>query len=281
MILVTGATGSIGSLVVERLLARGQRPRVFVRDEAKARRRFGDGVDYAIGDLGDTTTLASALRGIARVLLLNAGAELAARDALAADVAHSVGVAHIVKVSTADVEYGVGTGPWHARGEAAIRASGIGHTFVRPSGFMDNALAWAPAIKNDGIVRSATGHGRIPFVHAHDIADVSVAALIGREHDGSTLTITGPTALSYGEMVAILASALGCTLTFSAISEAEERARWTSRGETQTSVDYHLSIFRAILEGRLADVSDTVRSVLGRPATTFQQWAHENVAAFR
>jgi uncharacterized protein YbjT (DUF2867 family) len=213
MILVTGATGSIGSLVVKRLLARGQRPRVFVRDEAKARERFGDRVDYAIGDLGDTTTLASALRGIARVLLLNTGPELSARDTLAADVARSVGVAHIV--------------------------------------------------------------------HSHDIADVSVAALIGREHDGATLTITGPTALSYGEMVAILANALGCALAFSAISEAEERARWTSRGETKASVDYHLSIFRTILEGRLADVTDTVRSVLRRPATTFQEWAHENAAAFR
>ena len=190
-------------------------------------------------------------------------------------------MAHVVKLSTADAQYGVGTGPWHARGEEAIRQNGIGFTFVRPAGFMDNALAWAPAIKGDGVIRSATGDGRIPFIHSRDLSDVIALALTNREYDGATLTITGPVALSYGEMVAILGKTLGRALKFLAISEEEERARWTSWGETKESVDYHLSIFRAIREGRLAEVTDTVTRVLGRPATSFDQWAREAENAFR
>jgi len=81
--------------------------------------------------------------------------------------------------------------------------------------------------------------------------------------------------------VMILGETLGRALTFSAISEEEERARWSSWGETKESVDYHMSIFRAIREGRLAEVTDTVRRVLGRPATSFDQWAREHVNAFR
>jgi uncharacterized protein YbjT (DUF2867 family) len=257
------------------------RPRVFVCDEARARERFADRIDVAVGDLADAVSLAAGLRGVERALLLNSGPALAERDALAARIARAAGVAHVVKLSTADVPHGVGTGPWHARGEVAIRDSGVGFTFVRPSGFMDNALAWAPAIKGDGVIRGATGEGRIPFIHARDIADVITAALVSREHDGTTMTISGPAALSYREMVAILAATLGRPLTFLAISEHEERARWTSWGEAPESVEYHLSIFRAIREGRLAEVTDTVPRVLGRPGTSFDRWARENAAAFR
>lgn len=281
MILVTGATGNVGSLVVQRLLARGVRPLVFVRDEAKARARFGDLVDVAVGDLTDAASLSAAFRRVERVLLLNAGPELAARDAFAAAAARENGVAHVVKLSTADAHHGVGTGPWHARGEEAIRESGIGFTFVRPAGFMDNVLAWAPAIKTGSAVLSATGEGRIPFIHSHDIADVATLALTSRVHDGATLTITGPIALSYARMVAIIGEALGRALTFSTISEEEDRARWASWGETQESVDYHMSIFRAIRDGRLAEVTDTVPRVLGRPARSFDEWVRENIMAFR
>ena len=281
MILITGATGSIGALVVERLLAHGERPRIFVRDEAKARARFGERVDLAVGDLTDGASLMKALKGVERGLLLNAGPELAARDALAAMAARAVGAAHLVKLSTADAAHGVGTGPWHLRGEHSLRESGVGFTFVRPSGFMNNALAWASAVRGGDIVRGATGDGRIPFIHAHDIADVITLALTNRSHDGATLTITGPETLSYGEMVAKIGDALGRTLTFLVIPEDEERQRWLARGETEESVDYHLSIFRAIRDGILSDVTDTIPRLLHRPATSFEQWAQQNVAAFR
>jgi uncharacterized protein YbjT (DUF2867 family) len=86
------------------------------------------------------------------------------------------------------------------KGENAIRATGISFTFVQPSGFMSNALFWASSIKAEGIVRSATGEGKIPFIHSQDIADVATRALTSRDYDGMSLPITGPEALSYAEM---------------------------------------------------------------------------------
>ncbi len=280
--LITGATGNIGSLVVERLLAMGERPRLFARDANKVRWRYGQSVDVVEGDLADSGSLAEAFRGIDRVFLVNAGSTLAARDELAAKVARATGVRHIVKLSTIDVhQQNVGTGVWHAQGEAAIRASGMGYTFVQPSGFMSNALAWTDAIKSQGVVRSSTADGRIALIHPHDIADVAVVALTTTRFDGLELPITGPEALSYGQMVAIIGSAIGRPLMFQVISDNEERSRWEARGEPPESVDYHLSIFRAIRAGQLAGLTDTVTRVLGHEPISFGQWVRENVAAFR
>ncbi len=85
--LITGATGDIGSLVVERLIERGERPRVFVRDADKARARYGSRVDIFAGDLADAGTLKPALTGADALLLVNAGPDLAARDEAAAKTA--------------------------------------------------------------------------------------------------------------------------------------------------------------------------------------------------
>ncbi len=279
--LITGATGNIGSLVVEQLLARGIRPRILVRDLAKARARFGDRVDVARGDLEDARSLTPALAGADALFLVNSGPELAARDGAAAAAAKSAGVKQLVKLSTNDAREQIGTGVWHAQGEAAVRASGIPFTFVQPSGFMVNALWWAPSIKAAGIVRSPTGDGRIPFIHSADIAAVAVAALTTRDHLGASLDITGPEALSYAQMVAKIGDAIGRPLTYQAISDDEGRQQQLAIGVPAPLAEARVSIWRAIREGRLAAVTTEVRRVLGREPIAFDRWARENAAAFR
>jgi uncharacterized protein YbjT (DUF2867 family) len=228
------------------------------------------------------TTLKPALDGVEALLLINSGPELVARDEAAAKVAKAAGVKHLVKLSSYDSrEQNVGTGVWHARGEAAIRAAGIPFTFVQPSGFMVNALFWANSIKAEGVVRSSTGDGRIPFIHSDDIADVTTKALTTTQYIGESLTITGPEALSYAEMTAKIGSAIGKPLRFQPISDDEERQHLIALGEPEASVEAHLSIYRAIREGRLAPVTDTVERVLGRSPISFDRWVRENVAAFQ
>src|SRR5258708_13966053 len=151
--LITGATGDVGSKVVERLLQRGDRPRVFVREEEKARSRFGDRVDVFVGDLADPASLRSAVEGVDALFLVNTGPQIPVRDGGAAKVAKAAGVKHLVTLSSLSVEEGLAIGAWHERGEAAIRATGIPFTFVRPTGFMSNLLAWATSIKAEGVVR--------------------------------------------------------------------------------------------------------------------------------
>src|ERR1700744_6667699 len=102
MHLITGATGNVGSLVTERLLALGQKTRVFVRDREKAQSRFGDRVDIQVGDLADGDSLSRAFAGVDVVFLINSGPEIGALDALAADVARRAGVRRLVKLSSYD-----------------------------------------------------------------------------------------------------------------------------------------------------------------------------------
>jgi uncharacterized protein YbjT (DUF2867 family) len=278
--LITGATGDIGSRVVQRLLERGERPRIFVRNAEKARARYGDRVDIAVGDLADSGSLLAALQGVDALFLLNSGPELAVRDQGAAHSAKAAGVKHLVKLSSMDAQ-NVGTGVWHAQGEAAIQASGISFTFVQPTGFMSNALWWAAPIKAEGIVRSATGDGKIPFIHSDDIADVAIKALTTREYCGESLPITGPEALSYAEMTTRIAAVIGKSLKFQPISEEQERQQMIAGGDTPEVVAAHVSIYRAILEHRLATVTDNVHRVLGRKPITFDYWVQENAAMFR
>ena len=153
--LITGATGDVGSRVVEHLLELGERPRVFVRNSAKAQARFSERVEVFVGDLGDPPSLSAALEGVDALFLVNKGPSIPARDEAAADSARVVGVKHLVKLSSLDVEQGLAIGAWHKRGEAAVRASGVPFTFVRPSGFMSNLLAWAPSVKGEGTVRAS------------------------------------------------------------------------------------------------------------------------------
>jgi (4-alkanoyl-5-oxo-2,5-dihydrofuran-3-yl)methyl phosphate reductase len=279
--LVTGATGNIGGRVVERLLARGERTRVFVRDADKATRRYGARVDVCVGDLGDSAALPRAFEGADVVFLVTSGQDLAEKDKHAADAAKSAGVELLVKLSTEDVAHGVGTGIWHREGEAAIHDSGIGFAFVQPSGFMDNFLNWAATIKSDGVARCAAGDGAIPFIHSDDIADVAVAAMTRPEYAGQSLPITGPEALSFADMTAKVGTVIRRRLSFESLSDDEERRQQAAWGSPQPLIEARLSIFRAIREGRLAAVTDNVAAVLGRPAISFDEWARQNAAAFR
>jgi (4-alkanoyl-5-oxo-2,5-dihydrofuran-3-yl)methyl phosphate reductase len=279
--LVTGATGNIGTRVVERLLRRGAQTRVFVRNADKATARYGDRVEVRVGDLADPATLSRAVDGVDVVFLVSTGPDLAEKDKRAADIAKSAGASVLVKLSTEDVEHGVGTGVWHREGEAAIRDSGIGFVFVQPSGFMDNFLNWADAIKADGVVRCAAGDGTIPFIHSDDIADVAVAAMTRPQYVGQSLPITGPEALSFADMTAKVGAVIGRELSFQSLADDDERRQQAAWGSPEALIEARLSIFRAIREGRLATVTDNVAAVLGREAISFDQWARQNAAAFR
>jgi (4-alkanoyl-5-oxo-2,5-dihydrofuran-3-yl)methyl phosphate reductase len=278
--LITGATGEVGSRVVNHLLQRGIRPAIFARDLAKARTRYGDRVDIRPGDLSDNDSLRAALQRIDILFLLNGGPELSQRDASAANIAKAAGVQRLVKLSSFDAQQKVGTGVWHAQGESAIRDSGIPFVFVRPTGFMSTVLFWATQIKTAGVVRSSTGSGKIPFIDPEDIAAVTVEALTTPKYVGESLPITGPEALSYAEMTAKIAAAIGKPIRFEVISEDEERCRMSAWEESLPMIDAHISIYRAIREGLLATVTPDVERVLGRKPGTFDEFLQQHTAAF-
>jgi uncharacterized protein YbjT (DUF2867 family) len=279
--LITGATGDVGCKVVECLLKSGKRPRVFVRNVEKARVRFGNRVDYFVGDLAEPETLETALQGVDTFFLVNTGPEIPARDELAASVAKAAGAKRLVKLSSMDVEHGLALGVWHERGEAAIRASGVPFTFVRPTGFMSNLLAWSHAIKAEGIVRSSAGDGKRAFIHSDDIAAVSADALMSSEFEDTAISITGPEALTFAEATASIGAAIGKRLTFQPISDEEARRRYAATGASEADIEAHVALWRAIREGKFGSVTNNVERILGRKPISLDQWALENVDAFR
>jgi uncharacterized protein YbjT (DUF2867 family) len=279
--LITGATGDIGSKVADLLIQQGERPRVFVRDANKAQARFSGRTDILVGDLNDPASLTAAFHGVDALFLVNTGPQISQRDATAATAAKFAGVKHIVKLSSLDVQRGLAIGAWHERGEAAIRASGVPFTFIQPTGFFSNLLAWAHSIKTEGVVRSSTADGRRPFIHSSDIAAVSVTALTTRAHENQSLPITGPESLSFPEITARIAAAIGRNLTFVPISDDEARQRYSRVTGSPEETEAHVALWRAIRQGHLAAVTNTVERVLSRKPLTLEDWLAENASAFR
>jgi uncharacterized protein YbjT (DUF2867 family) len=278
--LITGATGEVGSRVVRQLLERHIRPRVLVRSEEKARSLFGDRVDVCVGDLAAPVSMRRAIQGADTVFLVNVGPAIPERDKAAAIISQEVGVRKIVKLSSLDVEHGLAIGAWHEKGEAAIRTTGIPFTFVRPTGFMSNLLAWAHSIRTESVVWSSTADGRRPFIHSEDIASVCLAALLNDECSGEALPITGPESLTFGEVTAIISEALGRPLSYQVISDEEARERYSRISGSQEETEAHVALWRAIRDGQLAATTDRVERILGRKPIALRQWASENVRSF-
>lgn len=278
--LITGATGEVGSRVVRRLLEHHIRPRILVRNEEKARSLFAEQVDVCVGDLSNLDSARRAIQGMDVIYLVNVGPEIPQRDDAVAKLSREAGVGRIVKLSSLDVEHGLAIGAWHEKGEAAIRAAEMPFTFVRPTGFMSNLLAWAGSIKKEGVVRSSAANGRRPFIHSEDIAAVSVAALLDESYTGRILSITGPRALTFGEATQIIAEAIGRALTYEAISDEEARESYSRVSASPEETEAHVALWRAIREGRLAATTNEVGQILDRKPITLEQWALENAQAF-
>jgi (4-alkanoyl-5-oxo-2,5-dihydrofuran-3-yl)methyl phosphate reductase len=253
-----------------------------VRDAEKAHAYFGDRVDILIGDLADPVALKAALEGVDEFFLVNSGPQIPTRDEAAAKAAKAAGVRHLVKLSSLDVRQGLAIGAWHERGEAAVRASGICFTFVQPTGFMSNLLAWARSIKAEGVVRSSTGDGRRAFIHSNDIAAVATEALTSRKYDNESLPITGPEAVTFADVAAKIGAAIGKQLTFQPTSDEEAGQRYgAATGVPAEDTEAHVALWQAIREGRLATVTNNVEQILGRKPISLDQWIQENAAAFR
>ena len=209
MILVTGATGTVGREVVAQLLAAGEHVRALSRDPSRA--RFDGRVEVIAGDLKKPETLPAAVAGVDRVFSLAVGPQIGAQEGNLAQASNKAGVRRIVNISVLGAgEAGRGgVAEWHTAGEQAIQNSGVPWTVVRPGAFMSNALFWKGTIKGLGKVFSNYGDGKTTPIHPRDIAAVAVRALTSPGHEGKAYPLTGPQAISVAEQVRILSEAIG------------------------------------------------------------------------
>ena len=278
MILITGATGTVGQALIQQLVKANEPIRVFTRDAAKVT-HLADRAEIAVGDLYQPETLVPALRDVERMFLLDFESEQVRRTL---EAARRTGLKHIVKLSTIEAgnEPMIGHGKSHREREKLIEASGLDWTFLRPTIFMSNAFEWLPTIQQDGKVYYAGGDGQVSPIDPWDIAAVAVAALTKDGHAGQGYALTGSELLSFGDMTRILADVLDRPLEYVDIPDSAVAPHYLQVGLPAHVVDGLVEAFAAIRIGRFAYTTDWVQRITGCTPRTFQQWCQENKGAF-
>jgi len=273
MILVTGATGTVGRQLVNELVTAGAGVRALSRTPERA--GLPSGVEVVAGDLGRPETLPSALQGIERVFLLSGGPEGPEQDANLIAAAKQAGVAHVVTLSVLGADHGADDPitRWHLAGEQAVTASGMAWTILRPGAFMSNALMWAPSIKAQGVVYA-------PFAQAKTAA-VAARALTGAGQGGKTYPLTGPELLSAADQVEILGAALRRPLRLVDVPPEEAKAAMVDSGMPAELADAVIASMAQAGTDHAMAVLPTVEQVTGRPARSFAEWADAHLGDFR
>lgn len=275
-ILVTGATGNVGSQVVEQLIASGVTPRVAVRSINKAESLKKAGAEPVEMDLARPETVQSALTGVDKVFLVSPFVpNMVELTAILIEAAKRANVQQIVKLS-ALAQPGIALSKWHEEMEKAITSSNIPFTFLRPNGFMQNFVnAMAESIKSDNAFYLNAGDGKVSFVDTRDIASVAVAALITSGHEGQSYTITGAQALSHAETAAILSQVLGRTINYVDVPEDVVRQGMQGAGMPEPTVNALLELYASYKAGQAATVSPVVEQVTGKQPISFEQFAKD------
>ncbi|MEU7896373.1 SDR family oxidoreductase [Nonomuraea sp. NPDC049152] len=278
MILVTGATGTIGSEVVRLLTERGEPTRAMTRDPSKLS-------TYGVaGDFADPASLDRALDGADTVLALTAfGRSLADHDLALVEAAKRAGVKKIVKISafgTGETTDEKDVRSWHHHGERAIRESGMAWTILRPAGFASNALMWAQSVRAGEPIPNMTGQGGQGIVDPRDVAQVAVEALTGSAHEGRTYELTGPEVISVPEQADQIGQALGRRVETVAVPLEAAKEGMLASGADPFFVEVAMTGFAFLAAGNAARLSGDVAAVLGRAPLSFADWVRDHRAAF-
>ncbi|AGZ45598.1 SDR family oxidoreductase [Actinoplanes friuliensis] len=264
-ILVTGATGGVGRLVVDELLAAGATDiRALTVNPAKA--GLPDGVEVVRGFLGRPETLPAALAGVDRMYL----APLIETNARTCRLAAEAGVRRIVDMAGAKGDH------WQAI-EDGVEECGVPFVHLEPGEFMTNSGIWSAQIAAGDVVRDGYGSAANAPIAVEDIATVAARCLLEDGHEGHSYELTGPESLTRRERVDRIGAALGRELTYvdlpheelvEQLSEAMgEYARWYADGLAQLAEHPQVAL-------------PTVAELTGHPATTFAAWARANTAMF-
>ncbi len=277
-ILVTGATGTVGRHVVDRLVAAGRPVRALTRNPETA--GLPDGVDVVQGDLNRPGDLS--FDGVQGVFLIPGIFDPAhATDLAEAFVSRAVaaGVTRIVSLTSS----GVTTRragfyeKLHAV-EQVVEKSGAAWTHVRPGEFAVNKLDfWGESIRKEGVVRNAYPDGVGVPIHEADIAEVATIALLEDGHAGQAYSVTGPEALTHRQQAEAIGSGLGRTLAFKGLTYGQARQAYIEAGLPMEVAEFILG-YQAEYAEEPPSVSPTFEQVTGRKGRTLAQWAADHAA---
>ncbi|AUG52922.1 SDR family oxidoreductase [Thalassospira marina] len=280
-ILVTGATGRVGSLVVKQLVKRGAAVRVLTRDPSKA--VFPDNVEIAKGDLLDIDAVRTALAGIRTLFLLNAvtGDEFT-QALITLNLAREASIERIVYLSVFEADRAVNVPHFAVKygAERMLADMGFGATILRPSYFIDNEVMIKDTILTHSVYPMPIGSKGIAMVDARDIAEIAAIELIRRESSPeklplTTINLVGPDILTGPALAEIWSNLLGRTIIYGGDDPSGFEQQMASVLPKWTAYEMRLMAERYVSDGMIPQAGDVERmiSLLGRPLHTYRDFA--------
>ena len=267
MLLVTGATGTTGMEVLRALKARGAEARALVRDETKAHHLRDLGFEPTTGDLGDPRTLGPALEGVERAYLVSPiGPMQSEFEQAFLETAKEAGVKHVVKLSVIGASPGGAAAlrPHAREGRAArSRSPGMAWTLLRPTGFMQNTLAWGARVL-DGTFYSPVPDAAFSIVDARDVAEVAAVALTEDGHEGKAYGLSGPEAVSYRDQARRVFAAAGREIEVEEIPVETLKRELVRAGVPPWNAEGLVELFEVYAGGGAQMVTSGVKDVLDR-----------------
>jgi uncharacterized protein YbjT (DUF2867 family) len=284
VILVTGATGTIGRPLVHLLSSAGEQVRALARHIGRQPDASPPGVEVFLGDLSRPQTIAAALHGVTALFVHPRAVGQAAPTLLA--LAGKYGVKHVAVLSALNVDDDPARQPSRANGdrnkevEDAVTDSGMSWVSVRSGSFAASTLTmFAAQARNGDVIRGPyAGFADAP-IHETDVASVLAAALRDDSLTGQKISITGPQSLTHAQMVTTIGEVIGRPLRYQEISPTEAADGMVAHGLPRPFAEAMMARYAREL-ARPAPITDTVEHILGRPARTYAQWAFDHASAF-
>lgn len=275
MIVVTGASGNIGTELLHLLTQRGESVTAISRNPPA--QPAPDGVQWMQADLADKAALPGIFSGAGRLFLLTGNVpDMVRLQKNAIGAAREAGVPYVVKLSAlgaSDHSKSV-IAVWHHNVERVLRDSELDWTILRPHVFMQNLLDQRVSIRNDRSFRSPSGEAALPMIDTRDIASTAAVALTESGHAGKRYTLTGAEPLSWAEAVDIVSDVIGRELTYIAETEEQTWTRLYEKGAPPWLIAAQLELARYQRQGGGTElITDTVETLTGRPPRTFREFA--------
>jgi uncharacterized protein YbjT (DUF2867 family) len=284
MILVTGASGTVGKAVLAEVARSGSKHRALYRSKAEAAKAPA-GTETVIADFSDKASLAAALRGVASVYLVCSPVrELVQLEGNAIDACQAAGVRRIVLNSAMGAgDYGKSFPSWHRQVENKLNATKMARCILRPNSFTQNVVTYlAPSIREQGAFYGAMGgDARTSYVDVRDIATIAAKALQGGAHDGKVYELNGPEALTYQEVAEKISRQTGTVARYVDIPAEAQRRAMLEQGMPEWQVTALLELQEYYTGGQGGSLDGMLEELLGRPARTMDQFLKESAAEFR
>lgn len=299
-IVITGASGQYGQAATEKLVAQGRGGDLILisRSPDKLSQWVDQGCDVRYGDFDKPETLASAVRGAEKMLLIS-GTRVGARvvqHKAAIDAAAAAGVRHIAYTSfvNVSVDNPAIVAVDHRETEALIMASGMAWTMLRDAHYADSMILNAgPGFIASGLWQTSTDGGREAMVWRDDCVNCAVAVLTTPGHENMAYPITGPNRESFADVVALLNEIVGCNVRLVETDDAGMYDMFDAMGIPREPVDDltvagipwnsddMVSFERAIREGCLDVQTNDVERLTGHPARSVADLIAANVDLLR